>query len=337
VEPSHELDPQRVCTLVLARLLPDGKHGLKRTEVVRSVAALLPGVGAAAAVERAWKLALEQGWIEESGRLTSVGRRELSQRVSVDPLPITRSWLAVQRVLLGRLALGMPPATGKSDFAADVVRATHSLSATTLTAAVDQLAWRALGVETDEKFTALAVQRYLFRERVPNEAKLDPRKFRQKLAASALQVDASDNERLRGAALRRWAAGMKLAGNQPGTEESRGLRVPDNDQVSRGETSLERFAAAVVDTARKPGVTRFHDDRAFIGSIWENMRGREPVNDMPLDAFKRMLVEAHRGKLLRMSRADLVQAMDPAEVARSEARYLSATFHFVALQAGGAR
>ncbi|MET0390976.1 MAG: hypothetical protein ABW321_33705, partial [Polyangiales bacterium] len=105
---------------------------------------------------------------------------------------------------------------------------------------------------------------------------------------------------------------------------------PDNDNA-RGTVSLADFAAAVVQATRAPGVRRFHDDRAFIGSLWENMRGRAPVGDMPLAHFKERLIEAHRNQLLRMSRADLIAAMDPAEVARSEARYLESTFHFVAL------
>ena len=50
---------------------------------------------------------------------------------------------------------------------------------------------------------------------------------------------------------------------------------------------------------------------------------------MGLDAFKSRLVEAHRADLLTLVRADLVEAMDPQDVAASEARYLNATFHFI--------
>jgi hypothetical protein len=47
------------------------------------------------------------------------------------------------------------------------------------------------------------------------------------------------------------------------------------------------------------------------------------------DAFKARLVSAHRQQLLELSRADLVEAMDPKDVDASEARYLRSTFHFV--------
>ncbi len=50
---------------------------------------------------------------------------------------------------------------------------------------------------------------------------------------------------------------------------------------------------------------------------------------MDLPAFKRRLTEANNARLLTLSRADLVQLMDPADVRESETRYLNAEFHFV--------
>ncbi len=38
---------------------------------------------------------------------------------------------------------------------------------------------------------------------------------------------------------------------------------------------------------------------------------------------------ANNARLLDLSRADLVQAMDPDDVRLSEVNYLNATFHFV--------
>jgi hypothetical protein len=45
--------------------------------------------------------------------------------------------------------------------------------------------------------------------------------------------------------------------------------------------------------------------------------------------FKRHLYEAHRAQLVELSRADFVQAMDPAEVSASEVITDGARFHFV--------
>lgn len=47
--------------------------------------------------------------------------------------------------------------------------------------------------------------------------------------------------------------------------------------------------------------------------------------------FKSWLLAAQREGLVRLCRADLVEAMDPAKVAASEICYLSATFNFVVL------
>jgi hypothetical protein len=44
------------------------------------------------------------------------------------------------------------------------------------------------------------------------------------------------------------------------------------------------------------------------------------------------LVEANHAGLLHLSRADLVQAMDPADVRESEASYLGAPFHFIRIE-----
>jgi hypothetical protein len=109
----------------------------------------------------------------------------------------------------------------------------------------------------------------------------------------------------------------------------------DNDTKAPLQPTLAEFARAVIEAAKSPKVARFHSDRAFIGSIWEHMRGARPIFDMSLEEFKHKLVQAHRARLLRITRADLVAAMDPREVERSEARYQDATFHFVALDAGG--
>ncbi len=50
---------------------------------------------------------------------------------------------------------------------------------------------------------------------------------------------------------------------------------------------------------------------------------------MDLPAFKQRLAEANNARLLDLSRADLVQAMDPDDVRLSEVTYLNAAFHFI--------
>ena len=50
---------------------------------------------------------------------------------------------------------------------------------------------------------------------------------------------------------------------------------------------------------------------------------------MDVADFKNRLVQAHRARLLELGRADLVEAMDPADVRESATPYLNAVYHFV--------
>jgi hypothetical protein len=172
------------------------------------------------------------------------------------------------------------------------------------------------------------------RDIVAEDARVDLPTWRRLLAVRAVGAKRGDAEGLRNAALARWAEGHE---SEPAAELASAVPKSDNDNSKDRRPALPELAAAVVRAARGPEVARFHDDRAFIGSIWEHMRGQVPVGGMSLEDFKDQLVAAHRAGLLRMTRADLVGAMDSDEVQRSEATYLGATFHFVALDAVGAQ
>jgi hypothetical protein len=50
---------------------------------------------------------------------------------------------------------------------------------------------------------------------------------------------------------------------------------------------------------------------------------------MGLDGFKRRLAEANNARRLDLSRADLVEAMDPDDVDLSRVTYFGSEYHFV--------
>ncbi len=84
------------------------------------------------------------------------------------------------------------------------------------------------------------------------------------------------------------------------------------------------FAEQVLKVVRSNHPKKF-GDKAFIASVWD-------VNfapHTPFAAFKRKLVAAHKAGELELSRADLVSAMDPVMVERSETRDGIATYHFI--------
>ena len=82
---------------------------------------------------------------------------------------------------------------------------------------------------------------------------------------------------------------------------------------------------------RLPPESRFGENKVFISHVWRQLRDEAAIDGLELAPFKRRLVEANREGLLRLSRADLVEAMSPADVEESATAYENATFHFIRL------
>jgi hypothetical protein len=96
---------------------------------------------------------------------------------------------------------------------------------------------------------------------------------------------------------------------------------------------MAAFAATVRALAAKsPPQDRFHDNKVFIAALWRTTQREPKFPRLSLPEFKNRLVEANSHNLLHLSRADLVQAMNPQLVADSETTYLNATFHFVLME-----
>jgi len=73
---------------------------------------------------------------------------------------------------------------------------------------------------------------------------------------------------------------------------------------------------------------RFGERKVFIAAIRRALR-RTDYASLPREVVDRLLVDANREGLLELARADLVMAMDPAEVRDSLVRHLTAGWHFV--------
>ena len=90
------------------------------------------------------------------------------------------------------------------------------------------------------------------------------------------------------------------------------------------------FAASVLAAAAKvPAAGRFGSDRVFVSALWKQLGEQRDAMGPTFDAFKSRLIEANRGRLLTLARADMPGAMNRATVAASEISYLNSTFHFV--------
>jgi hypothetical protein len=300
----------RIETLVIARA-----HTLRSpattTELVSSLvrycpASTLPAAWAgmlATVVER-----LRDGTLDAANRL--VDAEALRHRIG--PHAAT-SWQQLADRVLPALTLGVAPADSKSlqklssrdAWAAAIVGRARNIwvdgSPPTLATVCDANAWASLGLGGRPKRLPAEV-RGLFLSRELGTAPAGPDRLLRQLAAKLLDVPRADARSLRDGLVRFWLAGRAL--------------VP-------------RFAADVQTVTRTLRDGLFGDRKAYISSVWDQLR-REPAwSAISLDDFKARLLSAHRTGDLVLARADLVSAMNPALVAASETVIDGATFHFI--------
>src|SRR5262249_50285079 len=88
-------------------------------------------------------------------------------------------------------------------------------------------------------------------------------------------------------------------------------RPPPAPRRAGGGGGLGGFARRVRAAAGASPSGRFGDNKVFISHVHAALA--DPALDLP--AFKARLLDAHRQGLVTLTRADLVEAMDPADVA----------------------
>jgi hypothetical protein len=271
----------------------------------------------------------EEGLVRSSARkslgLTPEGRARALAALGVERLPKGTTWKQLRQTYLVARALGLAPSPanlarlGRAEgLRAVLVRrilGEAAPGARSLAQVRDALCWRQLGVETDKPFTLAAVQAVLLSRALQATREVAPAQALQQLAARSVSARRTDPESLRLAALRAWAFPAAQPASASGASRS------------AHEEGLHAFAERVLRIARGATAGRFGDDRVFISHVWRSMR--EPGLDER--SFKARLLEANQKRLLALSRADMVELMDPAELAASEIQHLGATFHFIAL------
>ncbi len=101
--------------------------------------------------------------------------------------------------------------------------------------------------------------------------------------------------------------------------------VSEEPDAEAPQSSPESFAEQVLTVARALPTGRFGMNKVFISHVWKALQPEWSDRE----AFDAALLEANRSRRLSLSRADLVSAMDPKDVAESEVRSFGARFHFV--------
>ena len=238
----------------------------------------------------------------------------------------------IKKTYLPARVLGMPASSdalfktlnSEPSFQAVLLKRQYSLSIAEIPKpdeAIDALAWKLMGFAGEtRKFNVEEHQDGVVQPGVGRRARDRIQEGRHQAAGTALGY----GERRSQEAARRGRARL----DRP-ERKSFPPAPPSAPAPPPIELDLPTFAERVKAAARVCPTGRFGDNKVFIAHVWRALQSDPAFRTMDLSAFKERLAEANNARLLDLSRADLVQAMDPEDVRESEVHYLNATFHFV--------
>lgn len=273
---------------------------------------------------------VSEGFLSRGGRrntlaVTDAGRQRALRFLGLAELPPRANWSTViSRYLFPRAAGLSADAAAKLDkgdkLVAFILKGKYGLAAgagSTTNRVLEALVCKQLGVPEETTLDGLlctVLSRLIGSERLPKE------KLARQLPLFETGLTSVNADSARRKVVRDWLGRSERiapAGQSPPPEPL--------DLTAFARTVL---ALAVGSSPRD----RFHDNKVFIVALWRASQGEPSFPRLSLPEFKQLLVEANSRNLLHLSRADLVQAMDPQLVADSKTAHLNATFHFVLLE-----
>jgi hypothetical protein len=325
----------RVGNLILVRLLTAGRRAPSPKKLKDDLARFFKFPP----TEEQWQPYFQE--LEQAGmlelrpyRLTDTGREAALEFLGLRELPPRTTWNTLRTRYLVPKALGLPDSSPetlkrisrKPNLEAVLLAARYDLpagAAASLKSAVEALACKELGFP--DETSVEAVKARVLSKLLGTDERLPLKEIQKQLPRVAVGARNSKPEALRDALLQRWAdpSGAARPAAEPETEP---------EHVERFD--LPTFARTVQAAARNSPAGRFGDNKVFINHVWRQLRNEPSFPHLDLAAFKNALAEANHAGLVRLSRADLVQVMDPADVQESETRYLDAVFHFILLEEG---
>lgn len=204
---------------------------------------------------------------------------------------------------------------------------------------LDRLCWKQLGLDTDQPFTLNAVRAVLLGRELGATRVPTVEEAFQQLSARAVSARRTETEDLRLAVLRSWVlpaqpdaqpepVKAEPVRTEPAPQASVAVQVSAQVTVTPqpAEESLQDFAARVLAAARSVP-ERFGPNKVFISHVWRALQAQ----GLDEQSFKNRLLEAKVAGLLTLSRADLVEAMSPEDVAASRTAHLDTSYHFITL------
>ncbi len=334
--PSPALDPLGLVVLVRVAAATGGGEPLAATR--RALAPHLEARGTREEARRrlgdaldglvAWgRLDRPQGAVHVA---TAAGRAALEAE-GLAAGPGRRAWTGARDVDLPARALGLPPPSGRdrqrfrsaAGLRAAVLSKAHRLPLPpfpTLAQAGRALAWTRLeallGRPLDPSLAPRAGSGPLVAT-LAGDWLGDGRSRNLDRALGLLAARAAGAATPEPAALRRALVGRWLDGAGVAPEGAAATALPD-------------FAREVVRLAEAAPDERFGPDCVYVAHVLDAYRRAHPTASA--EGFKQRLAEANRRGLLRLQRADLVEALDAALVERSELEVLGTRFHFVRVE-----
>jgi len=327
----------RVGNLILARLLTAGKRAPSPKKLKDDLARFFTFPP----TEEQWQGHFQE--LEQAGmlelrpyRLTDAGRETALEFLGVRELPPRTNWNTLRNRYLLPKALGLPDSSAetlkrisrKPNLEAVLLAARYELppgAATSLKSAVEALACKELGYPDETSVDAVKAR--VLSKLIGTDERLSMKEIQKQLPRVAVGARNSKPDALRDALLQRWANPTGTAHPAPPR-----TRQPEPEPEHVEKLDLPAFARTVQAAARTTRTGRFGDNKVFINHVWRHLQNEPGFPHLDLTAFKNALAEANHAGLLQLSRADLVQVMDPVDARESETPYLDAVFHFVLLE-----
>lgn len=268
-------------------------------------------------------------------RLSDEGRARAEKYLGL-PAGSKASWATIQAKYLLPKALGLEPGSAEanslsasSTLVPRLLKRTLGLPAgtrDTLSAVLEAYLCQQLGFPAESELAA--VTGGIFARAIGSADRVTKKQAMKVIPNQLLGAKSNAADDVRAAVILRG-----LSGDAPTvlTPTSRSSATPVHQPEPQPDETfdLEDFANTVLSVARKSPTGRFGDNKVFISHVWRQLADEPRFARLGPDGFKAKLVEANRADLLTLTRADLVQVMDPAEVRESETAYLNATFHFI--------
>jgi len=338
-------------TLVLTRLLPVSAKGETVAKIQKDLEPFLghrwSGIALSEQVERALEeletnglVTFLRGKAKKSAPkvvLTPDGRRQALAFLEIDKLKPKTTWSTLRKIHLPAKVLGLSASTDASikaiasdpGFKAILLKQHFHLPAAELPKLDDvlnALAWKLIGFEGWARtFAIKAVKTALFNRELGDGRATEFKKAANQLLAKRVGARRDDSKELRDAIVRGWIDEHFKAGAEPAGHK--GPAFPD--AAPQVELDLAAFAQRVKIAASTCTTGRYGNNKVFVAHVWMAVQSDSLFQNMSLGEFKDRLAQANNARLLDLSRADLVQAMDPDDVRQSEVKYLNATFHFI--------